>query len=242
MTTPTDGAGRGYPVLDSAELSPPARRRWRRTRRELHEIPHQPPGSVLVFQHGDSYEVLPEGRLRLDDQIVVDAVAVAVVSLRQVQLEAVTWLPTADPRTCVTVRAGFFCQVTDPQLVLDAGCWDAYPILTAHLNRDPQLPFMAQEPERLRHWPAFQRNAMARLLAYHDLHPLIVPGLVVRLSGVALELQRMASVPRARDSYESAPPSPPPPAPGDDGGPEGVPLHDGNPAFMPDHYTWSEES
>src|SRR4051812_35251092 len=110
MTTTTDdpGAGtppgRGYPVIDSAELSPPARRRFRKRRRELHEIPQQPPGSVLVFQLGDSYEVLPEGPLRLDEQIVVDAVAVAVVSLRQIQLEAATLLPTSDPRTCVALR------------------------------------------------------------------------------------------------------------------------------------------
>jgi hypothetical protein len=233
MTTPAAG---GYPVIDSAELNPPAKRRFRRRRRELHEIPQQPPGSVLVFQHGDSYEVLPEGMLRLDDPIVVDAIAVAVVSLRQTQVEAVTRFLTADPRVCVALRVSYFCHVTDPQLVLDAGCWDAYPILTDHLNRDGRLRFMAQEADLVRGWPLFQRNAMARLVAFHELNPLIVAGLTVRLSNIALELQPIATAPRAREPYEPGPAAPPPP-PADDG----VPFADGNPAFMPDHYTWGEK-
>ena len=241
MTTPIQGLG--YPVIDSADLSPPVRRRFRKRRRELHEIPHQPPGSVLVFQLGDAYEVLPEGALRLDESIVVDAVAVAVVTLRQVQLEVVTRLPTLDERTGIAVRVSFFCQVTDPQLVLDAGCWDAYPILTDHLNGDTRLRFMAQGTDPHRQWAHFQRNAMARLIAYHELNPLIVPGLTARLSDIVLQPERLAAPPRPRADRangHSAPPGPMPPA--DDGRPDGVPEPDGSPAFMPDHYTWGEES
>lgn len=206
----------GYPVTDSAELNPPLRRRFRRRRRELHEIPRQPPGSVLVFQVGDSYEVLPEGMLQLDEQIVVDAVAVAVVSLRQTLVEAVTHLLTADPRISVALRVSYLCQVNDPQLVLDAGCWDAYPILTDYLNRDSRLRFMAQDADLVRGWPHFQRNAMARLVAYHELNPLIVPGLTVRLSNIAVELQRFGTAPGARDTYEPRPATPLAP-PADDG-------------------------
>jgi hypothetical protein len=254
MTTPTQGVrgespGLGYPVIDSAELSPPVRRRLRKRRRELHEIPHQPPGSVLVFQLGDAYEVLPEGALRLDEPIVVDAVAVAVVTLRQMQLEVATRLPTLDGRTCIAVRVSFFCQVTDPQLVLDAGCWDAYPILTDHLNADRRLRFMAQETDPHQQWAPFQRNATARLIAYHELHPLVVPGLTVRLSDIVLQPERLAAPtrPRAdrdRDSgHSTTPPAPPGPMPpAGDGRPDSVPEPDGNPAFMPDHYTWGEES
>jgi hypothetical protein len=235
---PPSPAG-GYPVIDSAELNPVRRHRFRK-RRELHEIPRQPPGSVLVFQHGDSYEVLPEGTLRLGTDVVVDAVAVAVVSMRHELREAVAYLSTTDPRTCVVLRARFHCWVTDPQLVLDSGCWDVDPILTDHLVADRRLRFMAQATDPHTQWPLFQRNALARLFAYHDMHPLIVPGLRADLVDLAIEPQRLAVAPQPRDAGHdpadrpapafdtSAPPAP------DDG--------DGSPAFMSENYTWEETS
>lgn len=243
-------AHNGYPVIDSAELEPIKRRAFRRPRRALHEIPRQPPGSVLVFQLGDSYEVLPDSALRLDAALVVEAVAVAVVSTRQVQREAVTYLPSSDPRTCVAVRASFFCLVTDPQLVLDAGCWDLVPLLAAHLNADPRLRFLTQATDLHTGWPHFQRNAMARLLAYHELHPLIVPGLTVRLTDVAFEPQRLATPPRAREASPSTARSaePTPDSDGqpgamrdDDGSAEAMSPVDGNPAFVPGNYTWGDK-
>ncbi|MEW2429761.1 hypothetical protein AB0877_17260 [Micromonospora sp. NPDC047644] len=236
----------GYPVLDSAELSPVTRRWFRRARRELHEIPRQPPGTVLVFQHGDAYETLAEPDLRLDAPLVVDAVAVAVVSTRHTLREAVAYLPSADTRTCVSLRARFHCWVTDPQLVLDAGCWDLDSFLVDHLVADRRLRFIAQSTDPHTGWPLFHRNATARIFAYHDLHPLIVPGLRTRLVDVAVEPQRLATPPRPRD--DSRPMEVPPvvenhgPDASDerDGHPTGDagPTADGNPAFMPDNYTW----
>jgi hypothetical protein len=233
----------GYPVIDSAELNPVTTRRFRRSKRALHEIPRQPPGSVLVFQLGDSYEVLPEGTMRLDDQMIVDAVAVAVVSLRQTQREVLALLPGADPRTPVGLRASFFCQVTDPQLVLDAGCWDVTPILHDHLNGDRRLRFMAQIADLNRGWSHFQRNATARLIAYHELHPLVVPGLTVRLTDIAVEPRRLATVPRARSGSGEAPAAARPDAdtPYGDRTTDQMPATDGNPAFMPDNYTWGDQ-
>ncbi|TDC48817.1 hypothetical protein E1258_27695 [Micromonospora sp. KC207] len=237
--------GTGYPVVDSAELNPVERRLFRRARRELRDIPKQPPGTVLVFQHGDTYETLPDGGLRLDDEIVVDAVAVAVVSTRHTLREAVAYLPTADPRTCVLLRARFHCWVTDPQLVLDAGCWDIEPLLTDHLVADRRLRFLAQATDPHTGWEHFHRNAMARIFAYHDVRPMIVPGLRTQLVDVALEPQRLATVPRARTTAvtTTVPPD-------GDGGVEGMPdggafdappADDGSPAFMPDNYTWGNK-
>jgi hypothetical protein len=245
IDTPPD---RGYPVIDSAELTPVTRRRFRRPRRALHEIPRQPPGSVLVFQHGDTYELPPEGVLRLDSALVVEAVAVAVVSVRQTRRQIATYLATSDPRTGIALRAEFFCQVTDPQMVLDAGCWDADAMLHDHLNADRRLRFLAQSADLNRAWPHFHRNATARLIAYHDMHPLVVPGLIVRLTDIALEPQRFVTPPRPRG--DSGPGHVPADPAGHDGLPGEVPPAadpwdgtgaDGVPAFMPDNYTWGTD-
>src|SRR5207302_9743636 len=83
-----------YPVVDSAELSPVRRRLLRRPRREIHEIPRQPPGTVLVFQPGDSSELLPAGALRLAAAAVVAAAPGAGVSMRHLMCAAVARLPT----------------------------------------------------------------------------------------------------------------------------------------------------
>jgi hypothetical protein len=239
----SQGAGEGYPVVDSAELNPVRRRLFRRTRRDIGDIPKQPPGTVLVFQHGDTYEVLPEGALRLDADVVVDAVAVAVVSLRHQLREAVAYLPTLDPRTCVVLRARFHCWVTDPQLVLDSGCWDADPILTDHLIADRRLRFMTQATDPHTRWQVYQPNATARLFAYHDLHPLIVPGLRAKLVDLAVEPQRLGVAPQPRDEEFAAGPRPaaPPPADLRDGVPEEMPTADGSPAYVPDNYKWEEQ-
>jgi len=250
MSTQTGGTAsaapapdQGYPVIDSTELNPVVKRAFRRRRRALHEIPRQPPGSVLVFQVGDSYETPPEGNLRLDAELVVEAVAVAVVSTRHTLCEAVAYLPSADPRTCVTLRARFHCRVTDPELVLDSGCWDVEPILVDHLAADRKLRFMTLSADLHRGWPHYERNFTARVFAYHDVHPLIVPGLVTRLVDVALEPQRLATVPHARGATPPGDASvfPEGPAAGPDGVPDQVPFDDGVPAFMPGNYIWGDQ-
>jgi hypothetical protein len=243
--------------MDSTELSPVVRRMFRRARRDLHEIPRQPPGTVLVFQLGDTYDVLPDGLLRLDAQVVVDAVAVAVVSTAHTLREAVAFLPAVDPRICIAVRARFHCWVTDPQLVLDAGCWDLEPFLTEHLAADRRLRFMAQSMDLAAGWQVFQRNATARLFAHHEIHPLAVPGLMARLVDVAIEPQRLGAAPWWRDRTNRRT-ARPPRAPGQARaaeeqprergtrsatvGQDGTPPGDGNPAFVPDHYSWGEMS
>lgn len=221
----------GYPVVDSAELNPVPKRMFRRRRREIHEIPRQPAGTVLVFQLGDSYEPVQTSALRLDADIVVEAVAVAVVSMRRVLCEAVAYLPTADPRACVTVRGRFHCGVSDPQLVVETGCWDVQPFLTEHLVAERRLRFLATDLDPHSGWAPFHRNITARLFAYHDLNPLVVPGLTARLVDLAVELQHLAAPPRPRHSVEVDDLFEPPV--GADG--------DGHPAFVPDNYTWGDE-
>lgn len=238
---------RGYPVIDSAELNPVTPRRFHRAKRALHEIPRQLPGSVLVFQLGNSYEALNEGAVRLDDRTVVDAVAVAVVSTRQTQCEVETQLANNDPRTCISLRASFFCQVHDPELVLDFGCWNVIPMLVDHINADRRLRFMALAADLHREWVHFQRNATAQLFAYHDMHPLIVPGLTVRLTDLALGLARLAASPQPSPRFEQSSATAPP----SDGRPSAfaatgrdrdqAPGVDGNPDFMPDNYSWGDK-
>jgi hypothetical protein len=220
-----------YPVVDSAELHPVNRRRFRRARREIHEIPRQPPGTVLVFQLGDSYETVASGSLRLDDEVVVEAVAVAVVSVRHTLCEAVAYLATSDPSTCVAIRARFHCWVTDPVLVVDSGCWDVQPFLTDHLVAERRLRFLAADCDPRVDWPAFHRNLTAWLFAFHDITPLIVPGLTARLVDLAVELQHLASAPRPRPRPDTDALPGPPTDPGDDG----------DPAFVQDFYSWGDD-
>jgi hypothetical protein len=220
-----------YPVVDSAELNPVARRPLRRRRREIHEIPRQPHGTVLVFQLGDTYETVASTALRLDADVVVEAIAVAVVSTRHTLRDAVAYLATADPRACVAIRARFHCWVTDPVLVVDAGCWDVQPFLTDHLVAERRLRFLAADYDPRANWPTFHRNLTAWLFAFHDMNPLIVPGLTARLVDVAVELQHLATPPRPRSSP-------------DGGALAGSPFDaagDGNPAFVPDNYSWGDE-
>jgi hypothetical protein len=226
------GSDTRYPVVDEAELNPVRRRRFRRARREIHEIPRQPPGTVLVFQLGDSYESVTSTALRLDADIVVEAVAAAVVSTKHTMCDAIAYLATADPRTCVAIRARFHCYVTDPVLVVDAGCWDVQPFLTDHLVAERRLRFLAADCDPQANWAAFHRNVTARLFAFHDMNPLIVPGLTATLVDLAVELQHLAAPPpRPRSSHDED---------GFPGQPTG-PDDDGHPAFVPDNFNWGDE-
>lgn len=225
-----------YPVIDSAELNPVPRRRFGRGRRPIGDLPRQPPGSVLVFQLGDLFEYATGGALQLDDSVVVEAVAVTVVSVRHTMRVAEVQLPTADPTVCVAMRARFHCWVNDPLLVVESGCWDIDPMLAAHLVEDRRLWFLASACDITAQWPAFRRNAHARLMAYHDIHPFVAPGLTTRFVDVALQLQQLSALPKPR-----------PPATGTSGpeatGPyivDGEPPRDGPPEFVPDDYSWDK--
>lgn len=189
-----------YPVLDSANLRPVQKIPFRRRRRTLDEIPTVPPGAVLAFQAGNKYYVASDGTPNLDADVVIDADAVFVVSLRHEMREAVAYLPTSDPTTAVVVRARFHCLVTDPQLLLDSGCWDVDPILTDHLVADRRLRFMTQDTDPRGQWEHYRRNAAARLIAYHDLQPLVVPGLLATLVDVAVDLQELQPLPAKEQS------------------------------------------
>jgi hypothetical protein len=161
----------------------------------------------------------------------VDAVAVAVVSTKHTMCDAIAYLATADPRTCVVIRARFHCYVTDPTLIVDAGCWDIQPFLTDHLVADRRLRFLAADCDPRADWPTFHRNVTARLFAFHDLNPLIVPGLIARMVDLAVELQHLAVPPRQRRDLDGEFPGRPT-----------EPDDDGHPAFVPDNFNWGDET
>lgn len=190
----------------------------------------------MVFQLGDSYDQVPGGVLRLDDPVVVDAVAVAIVNTQHVLRVVTSQLPTRDPQVAVILRVRFHCWVNDPLLVVESGCWDIDPLLVDHVSADRKLAFLTTDVDVNREWAPFQRNIRARFTAYHDLHPFVVPGLATRLVDVAVEPQRLVTVPKARSHHESTsrPSTPNNPS-------QASPNPDGDPAFVPDNYSWEAQ-
>ncbi len=238
-----------YPVIDSAELEPVPARRFGRRRRQLHQIPRQPPGSVLVFQTGDAYDLPADGALRLDDDLVVDAAAVAVVSIKHEVRDIAIQVPTLDAGFAVAVRARYLCQVSDPLLVLEAGCWHIDPLLESHLQCRDRVGAIAMSTSPWANWPSIRSNTYAYVKAFHEVEPFVVPGVHTHLIEVVVEPVRLATVPKARANHEPDPASRPggttvrwPRGEDTERATDGPVTGDGHPAFVPGNYSWGDEA
>ncbi|MBO4208458.1 hypothetical protein [Micromonospora echinofusca] len=176
-----------YPVVGFTSLDPVRRRFLRPRRRFAEEFPEQRPGSVLVFQANGTYALAPPGPDMLRSHTVVDALAVAVVSVRQELVVAHVPLPTsATGRVLLSVT--FHCRVVDPILVLEAGAWDIRPSLTAHLLNDDILQMLGTRDDVMSN-PDVPRRILSRIYARKDLEPSDVPGMTMDLVSVQVGIQ-----------------------------------------------------
>ncbi|WP_432832396.1 hypothetical protein [Dactylosporangium sp. CA-092794] len=238
----TSTTRRTYPVVDSAELQPAPLRRFRRQRRELHEIPRQPPGCLLVFQVADAYDVPTGGPLRLDDDLIVEAVSVAVVSMVLEVRDIEVQVPTTNPDIAVTVRARYHCLVTDPLLVLESGCWDADPWLRRHLHCGNRVGAIALGTDVLANWTYVHNNIHANVKAFHDVVQYIVPGMTTQLVDLAVVRTAVTTVPRPRPPAEEQADPWAGHQPFGDTPPDQAPYDDGHPSFVPGHYSWEDDT
>src|SRR5262249_48945670 len=132
-----------YPVVTQTSLEPIPWRLFRGGRRGNHHLPPQPPGPPLVFQINDQFVVASPGTVKTTSRLVVDATAVAVVSLHRQTVATTVTLPSRWTHVQFGIEAAYECQVTDAALVLQFGCWDVRPHLRRYLAEDPKVRALA---------------------------------------------------------------------------------------------------
>jgi hypothetical protein len=177
-----------FPVITSVPLNPVRFRLFRAAKRSLHELPEQASGSVLVFQSNAKFSLAQPGPKMLASSVVVEATAAVVVSVKQELVPVTAPLPSVDGQGAVYVRASFYCLVTDPVLVLEAGCWSVGPRLRDHLVDDPKLRMLGVRDDVAVN-PEVAQRILARTLARNQLEPPSIPGMQVKLVDIALGIQ-----------------------------------------------------
>ncbi|GAA3096217.1 hypothetical protein [Streptosporangium carneum] len=176
----------GYPIVEERSLRPPQRRLGLFTRRDLHELPETPVGTVLVFAVNGGYKAYTEGEhLRGSEEAVVRARSVSVVYLRSRQVVLTVEIPSQDMGYHFQVKATFTCKVTDPEAVVAAGVEDAATILGNHLRDDAGLMRLGMSrPVEDVHLLSIE--VTSRVRAYLEFCPPRMDGLEVALVNVAL--------------------------------------------------------
>lgn len=176
-----------YPIITQKVLSPVPKSGilgLRPRSRDSSEIPSPTAGQVLVFKSGGRY-VLDSGRLRLDDEIVVEATNVSVVDVtesKQVRVELS--IPSAEGGT-FTVGVDFICQVHDPVAVVKAGHGDIRGYLAAYLRAHDDV-FQVGAKYKLAEFVAARIEVRAELQAYNHYVPVRPSGMSVTLGNVEI--------------------------------------------------------
>lgn len=175
-----------YPVLEERPLPAVPRRFLRGGRRDVTELPQWRLGCVLVFHTGrDRIALREHTHLTGAEEPVVDAVAVSVVDIRPRAVTAQLVLPSASAADDFTVRVGFRCQVTDPEVAAGHGAFDLGRQLEEHLERDRKLLGLgaSHTVEQI----ADMRDLVeARVEAYWEYHPLEVRGLSIAFTSTSV--------------------------------------------------------
>ncbi|MFI0710765.1 hypothetical protein ACH4SK_08930 [Streptomyces inhibens] len=170
-----------YPLVEQQEYGRPEKRGRILRRRAIRgddELPRLAAHHVRVFRVGEEY-VEDHGQLHADDPVVVGASSVTVVDRRvEVPVVVETRIPSAEAGD-FTVRAWFYCTVTDPCAVVRDGVTDVETLLLAHLR---EVPGLTEDGSDL---PIVDSAAVrtridARLTAYHEMRPSFVSGLRTR--------------------------------------------------------------
>lgn len=172
-----------YPLLTERRLDRARSRLWS-ARRDLTELPRQEPGTVLVFTVGDRYEVFRERRhLTGREDVVVEAVAVSLVDLRERFVPVDILIPSASAADDFCIRVIFRCQVTDPEAVVANGLTNVSALLSDYLRRDRRLESLgtASHVDELNE---VRELVTAQVKAYCTVYPPRVAGVEVSFSTV----------------------------------------------------------
>lgn len=168
-----------YPVLEERPLPAVPHRFLRGGRRDVTQLPDWRLGCVFVFHTGrDRIALREHAHLTGAEEAVVDAVAVSVVDIRPRAVTAQLVLPSASAADDFTVLAGFRCQVTDPEVAAGHGAFDLGQQLAEHLARDRKLLGLGAS-RSVEQIADIRDEVEARVEAYWEYHPLMVPGLSI---------------------------------------------------------------
>jgi hypothetical protein len=128
-----------YPVIEQHVLGPVSRSFLRSARREIADLPSQPPGTELVALLNGRYERLPSP-LRGNERAIVDASEVLVINMNPEHLiEVAIELTSNTPGESFMVRVKFSCTVVDPLEVASRAPRDIAPTLENHIMNDSKL-------------------------------------------------------------------------------------------------------
>jgi hypothetical protein len=174
----------GFPVTDERPFLG-VRRRWGLGgRRDPSELPPPCPGTVLVFAVHGGYQELPGGvHPRGSEDIVVDAIGVSVVDVRERHVEVNLAIPSSSAAYDFVVRVTFTCKVTRPATVAAMGLTDVTIPLSNHLRADGELMRLGTS-RRAEDINQVRRFAIARVTAYCEFHIPRIDGMNITLASV----------------------------------------------------------
>jgi hypothetical protein len=124
-----------YPIVAQHELDDPVKRGplGLGRRRENTDIPKIKPHEVLVWRVGARY-VVDRRALRVQDETVVRASSVSIVSVRPGTEVEVSFRIDSQDASAFNVKVIFICSVVDPVVVVRDGQLDAADALLAYLR------------------------------------------------------------------------------------------------------------
>jgi hypothetical protein len=173
-----------YPIIKEQMLGP-VRQRWLLGgRRDVAELPEQPPGTVLVFEVNGVYRAFHERRhLTGAEELVIDAVSVTVVDVRRRNVVVDLEIASASPANDFLIRSSFLCAVSHPEAVVAARLTDVSKVLQDYLRADAELTTlgMGRSVEAINE---VRRRVAARLDSYVAVVPPEIDGMRVELSSV----------------------------------------------------------
>ncbi|MEW2354881.1 hypothetical protein [Spirillospora sp. NPDC029432] len=176
-----------YPIISQNVLAPVPKSGFlglRSRSRDISEIPRPTAGQVLVLRSDGRY-VLDNGRLGLNDEIVLAATHVSVVDMTQnKQIRVEFAVPSAEGSE-FTVLVDFTCRVLDPVAVVEAGLGDIRDFLAAYLRAHDDV-FKAGAKYKLADFLAARADVRAELQAYHHYVPVDLSGMTAALGNVEI--------------------------------------------------------
>jgi hypothetical protein len=175
-----------YPVLVERSLARAPRKFLFRSR-QIDELPTSEPGAVFVFGRGSSYVALTDRQhLAGNEDLVVNAVTVSLVSMRAQLISVPFRLPSSSAADDFTVIADFHCQVVDPEQVAEHGWTELRHPLRTYLKQNGTLSgvagvFPVEQITKVR------QEVAALVEAYCRLRPPALPGMRIELAGVSVQ-------------------------------------------------------
>lgn len=170
-----------YPLVEQREYGQPEKRGGlmrKRLMRDEDELPRLAPHHVRVFRVGAEY-VEDHGQLHAEDPVVIGASSVTVVDRRvEVPVVVETRIPSAEAGD-FTVRATFYCTVTDARAVVRDGITDVEALLLSHLREVPGLTEDGSD-QPITNSAAVRERIDVRLTAHHEMRPAVLSGLRAR--------------------------------------------------------------